>query len=134
MNPHDCDYELKEKIFTKIQNKTLLDVFENFQRDSTSYSQRAILGTEDIQIFSNKDILNNNFFQRMKNSKLGKIEKNLKDNSFSKKLFLNFNLMKSVLGHISTNSIEDNNIISVPIYCISFSNDNDMIFTGDNNG
>jgi WD40 repeat protein len=44
----------------------------------------------------------------------------------------NFKHMKSILGHIS---VEDENIINtVAIYCVCFSKDNDLIFTGDNNG
>lgn len=40
--------------------------------------------------------------------------------------------MKSMLGHIS---IADHTVINpVPIYCLSYSNNDEMIFTGDNNG
>jgi hypothetical protein len=40
--------------------------------------------------------------------------------------------MKSILGHIS--KVDENIIYPVPIYCICFSPDSSLIFTGDNNG
>ena len=44
----------------------------------------------------------------------------------------NYQFMKSMLGHIT---IVDNTIINpVPIYCVSYSSNDEMIFTGDNNG
>ena len=44
----------------------------------------------------------------------------------------NYKFMKSMLGHIT---IVDNTIINpVPIYCVSYSSNDEMIFTGDNNG
>jgi hypothetical protein len=43
-----------------------------------------------------------------------------------------FKHMKSMLGHISV--VDENIINPVAIYCISYSNDNQLIFTGDNNG
>ena len=52
---------------------------------------------------------------------------NLKDGRIK-----NFKHMKSILGHISV--AEENLINPVAIYCICFSNDNELIFTGDNNG
>ncbi len=52
---------------------------------------------------------------------------NLKDERIK-----NFKHMKSILGHISV--AEENLINPVAIYCICFSNDNELIFTGDNNG
>jgi hypothetical protein len=39
--------------------------------------------------------------------------------------------MKSMLGHIE---VQENSISPVAIYCICFSENNDLIFTGDNNG
>jgi hypothetical protein len=45
---------------------------------------------------------------------------------------LGFKHAKSLLGHISV--IEDNIINPVPIYCLSFSNEDELIITGDNNG
>ena len=134
LNSHDCDYELKNKIFSKIQNKTLLDVFENFLKDSSSYSQGAQNQLKDIENLSNKEAVKKFNFEEFRNSKIEPSQKIFCENSFSKNSILNFNLMKSILGHISINSAEENNINSVPIYCLSFSTDNDMIFTGDNNG
>jgi hypothetical protein len=60
----------------------------------------------------------------------------LKDKSFSESLnfgkLKSYKHMKSLLGHISV--IDDNIINPVPIYCIGFAQDNELVFTGDNNG
>jgi hypothetical protein len=73
-----------------------------------------------------------NSFNHVRNSKLFD-RKNLKfkENLHDAKL-KSFKHMKSILGHIST--IEDNIINPVPIYCVCYSDNNELIFTGDNNG
>ena len=51
---------------------------------------------------------------------------------YEKKNILNYNHMKTLLGHISI--IDNINIVPVPIFCLCFSEDDTMLFTGDNNG
>lgn len=134
LNSHDCDYEMKQKIFSKLQNKTLLDVFENFEKHSSQNSQGAIGAQQQTVDFSNQNSMEKNSFSFFKSRKFGGFANKLTDKAFDKSCSLNFNLMKSILGHINTANIEENNIISVPIYCISFSKNDEMIITGDNNG
>ncbi len=134
LNTHECDFEMKQNIFSKLHNKTLLDVFEIFNRDSTQYSFDDITKNERKIKFFNKNYISKNNFRFFHKSKFVDSVRNFKENIFEKSCLLKFDLMKSILGHINTNSIEENNIISVPIYCITFSKNDDMIITGDNNG
>jgi len=97
-------------------------------------SQGAIGAKRLTADFSIKDSMKKNSFSLMKSCKLGKFSSKIIDNAFEKSSSLNFNLMKSILGHINTANIEENNIISVPIFCISFLKNDEMIITGDNNG
>lgn len=43
----------------------------------------------------------------------------------------NYKNVKSMLGHIS---VADDNILPVPIYCLCIAENDELIFTGDNNG
>lgn len=70
----------------------------------------------------------------LRKSRTGKFQKNLTEMQPSKNSDLNFNLMKSILGHINSTTNEDNNIVAVPVYVISMTKDDDKIITGDNNG
>jgi len=73
-----------------------------------------------------------NSFNQVRNSKLVDRKKfKFIENLHDAKL-RSFKHMKSILGHIST--IEDNIINPVPIYCVCYSENNELIFTGDNNG
>jgi hypothetical protein len=63
-----------------------------------------------------------------KNSKLQLPDKGI--NLLNKQLE-NYKHVKSMLGHIS---LVDENIMPVPIYCLCFGEDDELIFTGDNNG
>jgi hypothetical protein len=53
-------------------------------------------------------------------------------NNIQEEKFKCFKHMKSMLGHIS---VQDENLLNpVAIYCLCYSTDNQLIFTGDNNG
>ena len=51
---------------------------------------------------------------------------------YEKKNISKYNHMKTLLGHIQI--MENLNIVPIPIFCLCFSEDDSMIFTGDNNG
>jgi len=125
---------MKQIIFSKLQTQSLFDVFEKFQQDSFSNSQNTFSAKPELVKNSSNNPIKKNSFSFFKSSKLGSFIKNTNESPLEKTGLLNFNFMKSILGHINTNSVEENNIVSVPIYCISFSKDDDMIITGDNNG
>jgi hypothetical protein len=72
---------------------------------------------------------NVNVFQKIKKLKFPPSKDNLNIKNYST---LNFKHMKSILGHIQ---IQDANIINpVPIYCMGYSNNGELFFTGDNLG
>ena len=51
---------------------------------------------------------------------------------YEKKNISKYNHMKTLLGHIQI--MENLNIVPIPIFCLCFSEDDSMFFTGDNNG
>jgi hypothetical protein len=116
-----------------------LDIYKNYKIQSNpiplkNSSQENI--SYEIKKIQKKN-LNLNSFQMIRKSKTGKFfsDKNLLELQHSKNSDLDFNLMKSILGHInSTNTNEENCIEAVPVYVISMTKDDDKIITGDNNG
>ena len=124
INAHKCNYDIKKEIFSRLNTFNLSEVYKNY-----------LLGNNFINAFdggkniSSKININQNVFQKLKNLKLG-------DNNIvplmKKPSTLKYKHMKSILGHIQ---IQDGNLINpVAIYCLVYSNDGELFFTGDNNG
>ena len=152
MNSHECSYELKKEIYERVEKRKLDNIYEtsiNFkpatqcvqeknkslQNEKNSFSFDGNNISKQQNLFEDKTtekISGHNYFAHLKNSKFqSKYEANYKEN-LQESNIKNFKHMKSILGHIST--VDDNIINPVAIYCICYSNDNELIFTGDNNG
>ncbi len=102
------------------------DIYTNFQRLLTNQGDRE--NSKNSENFSLKSGRGMNMFNMQKFSKLALPEKG---NQFIYKQLENYKHVKSMLGHI--NMVEDN-ILPVPIYCLCIGEDDELIFTGDNNG
>jgi hypothetical protein len=117
-----CDYQMKSELVKRQNDEGLDAVYSNYryelnEGDSEKARERIRNNTEDKITFG-----------KFKQLKAGKRE------PFSRKTnsLKDMKHMKSVLGHIS---VMDQNVINpVPIYCLAYSNTDDLIFTGDNNG
>ena len=118
-------FEQKNELLARLSNLKLEDIYKN-------YDGNFLQNAENEKNVENEGKKNSeeNFFRLLRNAKLG--EKNIPKINKNSNSLKQMKHMKSLLGHIS---VQDSDIINpVPIYCISFSFNDQMIFTGDNNG
>jgi hypothetical protein len=136
---------MKKMIYSRQENNELKDVhsyFNNFGainriKNSDIQKIKSENKSEEEEIEKTKDFDYFKFIQQSKYEKEPQINTNLISNkelssNLKEGRIRSFKYMKSMLGHISV--IEDNIIQPVPIYCLGFSKDGNLIFTGDNNG
>ena len=117
LNENNCLYDKRKDLFLKLKKYNLNQIIDNslnFNFDSSKNESKEKQLTNFNMIRNNKNIL--------------KISNKL----YEQKNILNYNHMKTLLGHISI--IDNINIVPVPIFCLCFSDDDSMLFTGDNNG
>jgi hypothetical protein len=126
LEPFKSDYETKKEILQRLRNMNLEEVYKNSKMKILQNTESEKLDTN----FQIKENNNTNYFKILQTSKTS--HKNISKPKFSSDSLKQMKHMKSVLGHIS---VQDTDIINpVPIYCICFSSNDQMIFTGDNNG
>lgn len=124
MNELQCNYELRKELFTRLENKTLQDMV--IPTAITAMSEIKMQGSID------EEKKQPNTFNMMRNSKINAPNSSRSFPIVDRIQAKSFKHMRSILGHISV--IENNIINPVPIYCVTYSTDNQLIFTGDNNG
>ena len=128
LNKHPCSFEIRKEIYQRVEKKNLAEVFKSYNNFLTKNDEANSINNDE------KEILNTKFgskFNFLKNSKSAdKIS--LHSNFSVKENLKSFKHMKSRLGHIS---VQDDNILTpVAIYCLSYSESDELIITGDNNG
>ena len=123
LNSHSCNYEIKKEVFSRLNDLKLDEIYNNYLLGN-NFIQKSDGGKN----FSNLNT-NSNFFQKIRKLKLGD---NQPLSQQKKPINLKYYHMKSILGHIQ---IQDSNLINpVAIYCVCYSNNGELFFTGDNNG
>lgn len=119
-----CDYLTKKEIVKRLNSEDLETIYSiskyNFlNNEEAGFNARKINGS------NNKNLT----FNKLKFQKAGK-QVNLNRTTYDS--LKEMKHMKSVLGHISV--YEQDVINPVPIYCLTYSATDDLVFTGDNNG
>lgn len=134
LNEHECDYEMKKEIFSRLENKDLNKIYSLYQGYmSQPAKEEATINKnyEKLNFLPENQMAPLNSFGFLNSMKLTRNINNRRVVN-KKETFKNYQHMKSMLGHISV--IDDNIINPSPIYCVLYSDDNQLIFSGDNNG
>lgn len=111
-----------------------MNIFDNYQKNSNAITLKLPLKENEAKENRLKEKEKLSTYQMFQMTRKGKDKNFASENSSSKKTKMNFNLMKSILGHINATSVDDGNISAVPVYVVTMTKDDEMIVTGDNNG
>jgi hypothetical protein len=157
LNGHECSYEQRKEIYERVEKLKLDEIYassNNLITPKRNYNHLNEIETHEEKKNSKDDMMDIlseieskeadkkeikeigfsafSYLRNLKNfGSLQKNENSIKENLRESKI-KSYKHMKSILGHIST--VDDNIINPVAIYCIAYSLDNELIFTGDNNG
>lgn len=143
LETEDCEYEIRKEIHCHQHSEDLTKIYSSLQNyiknDDDTADANIKKKPNFSEIYNNKenigDVFPNNvgYYSLLKNNSICELASRTRVSELKSAISTNFKHMKSVLGHISIVDHGDS-IIPVPIYCISYSKDNELIFTGDNNG
>ena len=126
----------RNKIFNSLNNVDLIEILNNFFNNNKLNNNLKLLEKKKNNINNNSSLFNQycnkSFFKpKIISNELNTLNK--------------YNHMKTILTNITNNDNNNSNsnannninptiITPIPIYCICFSDDDDIFFTGDNNG
>lgn len=131
---HPCNYQMRKDIYERVEQKTLSEIYGEYA-DLGGAKEEGVenAGRENGILVTTKKMpaeMKNGFRMMTKARTLEKKDFDIRD--LQMQSVKSFKHMKSMLGHISV--VEENVINPVAIYCLSYSKDKDLIFTGDDNG
>ena len=139
----ECGFEVRKEIYSHQHSDDLPSVFGNLQnyilQEGEFENANIKKKSNFLEIYNNKENVgdvfpkNVGYYSMLRNYNSQEFSNKLDYSEIKSAITTKFQHMKSVLGHISIVDGGDS-IIPVPIYCICFSKDNEIIFTGDNNG
>lgn len=115
-------------MFNRLKYRALEDIVDDFLHFNKE--DESLIQNEYKSINQNQSA-KCSMFDLMRRIKVGKIERGT-EKKLQRDALQRYQYMKSMLGHIS---LIDNTMVNpVPIYCVAYSENDEMIFTADNNG